>query len=124
MKAKVEAICEITIQRLLLRARTAPTIVKAVKKAKSACSEANCETTKQTVILAQIEAANQDLREESPGEECAAKAEAKIIPKPESADQKRTANSPQPKNFSAKASSHQAPSELPAVKASPILGVK
>ncbi len=85
-------------QRIFSRERTAPAIVIAVRQEYIACEEAICETTKQPVMPAQIHAERRELLGVS-----AAFAEAQTIPSPASADQKRTANSLQPKIFSARA---------------------
>ena len=102
------------------RERTAPIMVTAIKKEYSACEEAICDTTKQPVIDAHIPAASHELREDF----FAAIAEAQIIPRPDIADQNLTANSPQPKSFSARADSHHESIVFPVNNASPILGTK
>ena len=124
MKASAEAMCAGMSQYLFSRdscERTAPAMVTAVKNEYSACDEAICETVKQPVMLAQTHAARREaLRDWS----FAAFDAAQAIPTPDNADQKRTANSPQPKSRSESADSHHVSIVFPVSRASPIRGTK
>ena len=72
-------------------------------------------------MLAHIHAARREARRDW---DFAAFEEAQTIPRPERADQKRTANSPQPKSLSDRADSHHVSIVFPVSRAFPILGMK
>ena len=100
-----------------------PDIVRDIKHAYIAWGDTNCETVKHTVIPAHIEADSHEalvLIERGSREAIAA---AHIMISPDKAEKNLTANSDQPKIFSANASSHHAPIERPATNTSPILGI-